>query len=316
MKEYTTTKSNQVLFDEVSSVLYREMIADKVNQDITEILKDNFYVGFDNETGLSFIQYKTSLFIINTKILLQEIILIKLLTKEFTIFKLDIECEPTNNINDINEISSDNHRDLENYIKLVEFINSEQELIKHGNNKSMNSINDSNSKEIINSSEVANLFDKINNYGNVVGTLGIQLFYNLVKLPFVQLCSRSGCILFNDNDSNIEEFSNYFPQIFYSILTFFKYRYEEKKQLNMVFEIYKIMAYYIAEFYYNKLIEKEDCNDITNDNDEYVDSFLRNNIFQELKTKSPLVIRNNIKESSFIQKIVDTDSLYTVFERC
>ena len=76
--------------------------------------------------------------------------------------------------------------------------------------------------------------------------------------------------------------------------------------LNFIIEVYKILSFYFSNFYmeYLSKINIEDAN-----------FFLRDIIFNQIKTDN-FFIRKNLKEELIVEKIVDTETLYTVFERC
>jgi hypothetical protein len=50
--------------------------------------------------------------------------------------------------------------------------------------------------------------------------------------------------------------------------------------------------------------------------DEECNRMLRDYIMTGIKKDSGFFIRKNIKDENLIEKIVDTETLYTVFERC
>ena len=47
-----------------------------------------------------------------------------------------------------------------------------------------------------------------------------------------------------------------------------------------------------------------------------INYYLRDFLFYEIKTDRDFFIRKNLKNENLIEKIVDTETLYTVFERC
>jgi hypothetical protein len=100
----------------------------------------------------------------------------------------------------------------------------------------------------------------------------------------------------------ISNFENYLPLLSYSIIYHLKYHSQELKKTENLFEIQKILAFYYKLFILEEdMIEKE--------------HFIKNIIFDEIKN-SKFVLRNNIRIDKIMEKLVDTESLYSVFERC
>ena len=98
-------------------------------------------------------------------------------------------------------------------------------------------------------------------------------------------------------------FDDFLPNLIYSILSHLKFYSSEMKKIENLLEIIKILAFYLTKFFLNqeKSFDKE--------------NFIKNIVFRDIKT-SNFVIRNNIKIEMLMEKLVDTESLYTIFERC
>ena len=110
--------------------------------------------------------------------------------------------------------------------------------------------------------------------------------------------------VFSDSISqeSITSFDDYLPILIYSILYHLKFLSQETKKIENLFEIIKIIAFYIKQFLLNQdSLDKE--------------YFIKNVIFAEIKT-SNFVLRNSLKIDMLIEKLIDTESLYNIFERC
>lgn len=136
----------------------------------------------------------------------------------------------------------------------------------------------------------------INENKELFDVIDIEFDNNLIikalPFPFTEVLS----------EEIISNFDNYLPLLSYSIIYHLKYYSKEMKKIENLFEIIKILAYYHKMFILNdELIEKE--------------HFIKNIIFDEIKN-SKFVLRSNIKIDKLMEKLVDTESLYSVFERC
>ena len=136
----------------------------------------------------------------------------------------------------------------------------------------------------------------INENKELFDVIDIEFDNNLIikalPFPFTEVLS----------EEIISNFDNYLPLLSYSLIYHLKYHSKEMKKIENLFEIIKILAYYHKMFILNEeLIEKE--------------HFIKNIIFDEIKN-SKFVLRSNIKIDKLMEKLVDTESLYSVFERC
>lgn len=285
----------------------------------TDIMKNNFYVGYENKNNLTFIQFNTSLFAVNLKFLLEEYFMYMILKSDksegnyFVKYKIKSEYK-IENIIDFVEQNCTNDFDLFNlsHIKqnknnIIEILISKVELLRNlgiiinplteqleeifliNLFPSVNKKNASNSNQ-------ENLYDEESN-GN----------YNNYKF----------CL-----SSFKRDFLCYIPLIYYSIiellvnlnkkkldanLSLIQYSFQENENLNLVLEIIKIYCHYMAS-YYIEYLSKTSI--------EESNFFLRDIFFYDIKKESNFVIRKNIKEEDILEKIIDTETLYTVFERC
>ena len=81
----------------------------------------------------------------------------------------------------------------------------------------------------------------------------------------------------------------------------------QNENLNFILAICKIIAHYNSNYYIEFLCSLEE--------DEQT-RFLRDYVISQIKKDSGFFIRKNLREESVIEKIVDTETLYSVFERC
>jgi hypothetical protein len=254
------------------------------NQLLTEIVKNNYYVGFDSKNYLMFAQYNTSLYIVNTKFLLDEYMFYLITKKEdesgMKIVKRS-KVKSNYRISDILKFVDENfeERNLQSF--RVEYV---EELIR----------------------------EKI----PILETVGIFINDRLQieKIPYIDLFEE----LPNKNSENfIKNYLSYIPMIYYSVIEAIAKSYknikndfnkmQQNENLNFMIEVCKIIAHYNANYYLEYLckLEDEECN-----------KFLRDFIMLQIKKDCGFFIRKNIKEESLLEKIVDTETLYTVFERC
>jgi DNA mismatch repair protein MLH1 len=284
-QEVRKTYENTDILHSIFDNLFNE---DRRNSYLTEILKNSFYVGYENQNNLLFIQYQTSLYIINCKYLLKEYFLY-LITKgrhqNFINFKIKSSYSVENIFQFIKEnCLHDKYCDgiIENKFKEVEqntlyiedLIREKIELLKL-------------------------LGIKINNSLQVEETFLINLF-------------PQGDI---SNIKNMKKnFLCYIPLIYYSIIEYvsFQSKQNENSQninenLNFILESSKIYAFYLSN-YYSEFITKLPI--------QQANFLLKECVIALIKSDKDFFLRKNIKEDEMLEKIIDTETLYTVFERC
>ena len=246
------------------------------NINLTNLFKNGAYVGYESETTFIFLQFGTSLFIINAKLLMQEYFI-------FTILN--------NNINFIEKIEI---KDYFNLNELLDFIYENFE----------------DKKEIANNLKENIDFIQNNIYLDLIKfTEGIFIFENS-QLKYFNILN------FFNNENIINIFISYIPLIIFSILEYLfnisqnknnNNFIQENTNLNNIFEIIKIYSFYHSIAYLD-LINQE--------NNDFQNKFCRDIILYNIKNEKNFFIRKNIKENSICEKIIDTETLYTVFERC
>ena len=121
-------------------------------------------------------------------------------------------------------------------------------------------------------------------------------------------------INFFTNKNFIENLIPYLPMIYYSIIErLFKERNANNiqcnvnKNLNIIVDVVKIYSHYLSNAYI-EYINKQ--------NEDFMTNFYRDVIFYNIKQDSCFKIRKNVKIEQICEKIIDTETLYTVFERC
>lgn len=266
---------------QVASEIFGQIYSDNnKNYYSTDVIKNSFYVGYESKNTLTFIQFKTSLFMVNTKFLIQEYFLYLFLKNE-----------------SISHIKVKSNYKIENIISFIEDTcksDYDSQLLK----KIKNNLDNLNTKFIPNKIEVLKSFDFLINKDTL----------QLESLPFINIFEES---------KYMADFLCYVPLFYYSVIELItkielgenisKNQFQMNENLNFILEVYKTLSYYIANYY----IEY-----ISNMHIDDANSFLRDTLFYQLKLDGGFFIRKNIKEEDIIEKVVDTETLYTVFERC
>jgi DNA mismatch repair protein MutL len=296
-------------FQDCLILIFSEIFNPKLkNFYFSDIIKNNFYVGYENKNNLAFIQFNTSLFAANLKFLLEEYFLYKILKSErnnFLKFKIKSGYKIENIIdfveqNCINDFDIFNLRKIkQNKNNLLEILNSKVELLRN-----LGIIINPRTEQL---EEIflINLFPSIDRKDN---SYDEENYGNNINYKF---CLNS----FKKN------FLCYIPLIYYSIIEILvnlksrtmnnsnmnQYSFQENENLNLILEIIKIYSHYMAS-YYVEYLSKTTI--------EEANFFLRDILFYNLKKENNFVIRKNIKEEDILEKIIDTETLYTVFERC
>ena len=118
---------------------------------------------------------------------------------------------------------------------------------------------------------------------------------------------------FFKNDNFIIFCLDYIPLIYFSVLEhiyFFKEEpsnKQENKNINCIIDLIKIISYYYATAYI-EFLKKE--------NEEFITIFLRDIVLYDIKVDKNFALRKKLKPQEICEKLIDTDTLYTVFERC
>ena len=267
--------SHNEIFESIYKNIYEESETSASHELLTKILKENYLVGYDNTTSTLFLQYQTSLYIINAKFLLDEYFLYLILSNSTHYIETINIKQSSYSVNDIFNFVYDNFPE-------------KREIITEMRNNS-NVIDDIISKEI-------------NTY-----TDGM-IEYEGIYIKKVRV------INFFTNKNFIENFIAYLPMIYYSIIErLFKERNANNiqcnvnKNLNLIVDVVKIYSHYLSNAYI-EYINKQ--------NEDFMTNFYRDVIFYNIKQDSRFKIRKNVKIEQICEKIIDTETLYTVFERC
>lgn len=256
--------------NEILKILFLELFnQNNKNQDLTDILKNSHFIGYESNNSICFIQYNTSLYIINLKFLINEFIF-------YNIIK--------NNSDKISSLKIKSTFTLENLISFI-FDNLNNNTLKHEN--------------------IKNIENLISEKKDILHSLNLKINEN---------CQLYELIFYRLFDFENSSFLNYVPMLYYSIIEhLYKSGIQSKNNifqsndnLNLLIDILKIISHYLTNFYFEKFSKLPT---------EEINKLLKNILFYEIKT-SDFFIRKNIVESELLEKIIDTETLYTVFERC
>jgi DNA mismatch repair protein MLH1 len=284
-QEPRKTYKNTDILHSIYDNLFNE---DRRNSYLTEILKNSFYVGYENQNNLLFIQYQTSLYIINCKFLLKEYFLY-LITKGSHQNFINLKIKSSYSV--------------ENIFKFI------KENCLH--DKYGDGIIESKFKEVEQNSIY--IEDLIREKIELLKLLGIKINNSLqVEETFLINLFPQGDI---SNIKNMKKnFLCYIPLIYYSIIEYVSFQSKQIKNsqiinenLNFLLETSKIYAFYLSN-YYSEFIRKLPI--------EQANFLLKECVIALIKSDKDFFLRKNIKEDEILEKIIDTETLYTVFERC
>lgn len=264
-------KDNNEIYKTIYDNIYiKEDNSEEKNEIINRIIKNNYFVGYDNVNSIIFLQYMTSLYIINAKYLLDEYFLYLILSNNSTYIETINIKKSSYTLSDIFRFINDN------------FPDKRKSLIKMRDKS-----------EII---ENAIKNNEINKYGN-----GLIEFDNVI-------IKKIKVINFFTNKDFINNFLSYIPLMHFSTLeVIFLQNENNNTNLNIILHIVKVYAHYLSNAY----IEY-----VNKHNDEFYKNFFRDVILFNMQNDTSFYIRNKIKNENLCEKIIDTETLYTVFERC
>ena len=253
----------------------------KINYTLNNIFKQGTYIGYIKNNFFITLQYQTSMYLINTRVLLQEYFFYQIL------ISYDGNNSYVENINLSSEFFS-----LE---KLFSFI-SEQ-------------FNDNIEKK--NHADI--MLQKIDYIkSNIIPTTKI-LTKGIIEFDEKDIISGIKMVNFFKNDKFIVFCLDYIPLIYFSIVEHIYFFKEEKsniqenKNINCIIDLIKIISYYYA-LAYVEFLKKE--------NEEFINIFFRDIILYDIKADKNFLLRKKLKPQEIYEKLIDTETLYTVFERC
>lgn len=285
-----TNKNNENLLQTFIDIIYKYE-----NKEITKIIKNNVYIGIDQDY-YGYLQYDNSLYIFSLYRILEEFIFYSILNMNQSTVSIDIIILNTIN-NDMNTYS------IENVIEYAE------ELLEIDIDlRLFRKIDYSEIRKSIKFHK--NLFEILNIEVDVLENGDIRLY----SIPYIDINKYFG----KENKVNI---NFYLPLIFYSFLrSSYNFYIKQKKNgfktdltdlnnVNFIVEIDFILSKFIS----NAILDVNFNEDTEFFNKLRLFFSLGLNFF---KNSSKYVFRNGLLVEDYFEKIVDTQVLYTIFERC
>ena len=253
----------------------------KINYTINNIFKQGSYIGYIKNNLYFTLQYQTSMYLINTHVLLQEYFFYQIL------------------------ISHDNNNSFVEKIKLSSPFFSLENLFKFISEQFNDNIEKKSHADIM-----LQKIDYINS--NIIPTTKI-LMKGIIEFDEKNIINEIKMVNFFKNDKFIIFCLDYIPLIYFSIIEHIYFFKEEKsniqenKNINCIIDLIKIISYYYA-LTYVEFLKKE--------NDEFINIFFRDIILYDIKADKNFLLRKKLKPQELYEKLIDTETLYTVFERC
>ena len=253
----------------------------KINIALNNIFKQGVYIGFI-KSNLNFnLQYQKSIYLINTRVLLQEYFFYQLLISHngnnsfVETIKLNSESFSLGGLLSFisnqfyDNLEQKNHSDI--MLQKIDYINSNIIPIAKILTKGIIDFNDNN---IINKIKIVNFFknDKF-------------VIFCLDYIPLIYFSIIEHIYFFKEEKSNIQENNN----------------------INCIIDLIKIISYYYSTAYIVFL---------RTENEEFINIFFRDIILYDIKIDKNFALRKKLKPQEICEKLIDTDTLYTVFERC
>jgi len=253
----------------------------KINYTLNNIFKQGTYIGYIKNNFFITLQYQTSMYLINTRVLLQEYFFYQIL------------------------ISHDgNNSYMENISLSSEFFSLEK-LFSFISEQFNDNIEKKNHADI--------MLEKIDYIkSNIIPTTKI-LTKGIIEFDEKDIISGIKMVNFFKNDKFIVFCLDYIPLIYFSIVEHIYFFKEEKsniqenKNINCIIDLIKIISYYYA-LAYVEFLKKE--------NEEFINIFFRDIILYDIKADKNFLLRKKLKPQEIYEKLIDTETLYTVFERC
>ena len=253
----------------------------KINIALNNIFKQGVYVGFIKNNLNFTLQYQTSIYLVNSRVLLQEYFFYQLLIS---------------------------HNGLNSYVETIR-LNSDSFSLNNLFTFISNQFNDS--PEHKNHSDLMlKKIDYVNS--NIIPTAKV-LTKGILDFDDNNIINEIKIINFFKNDKFIVFCLDYIPLIYFSIIEHIYFSKEEKtniqenKNINCIIDLIKIISYYYATAYMEFLIKE---------NEEFINIFFRDIILYDIKVDKNFALRKKLKPQEICEKLIDTETLYTVFERC
>ena len=253
----------------------------KINYGLNNIFKEGIYIGYIKNNFCFTLQYQTSMYLINTRALLQE----------YFFYQLLISHNGNNSFVENIKISSESFS-LE---KLFSFISEQFSDNEEKNN------------------HAKTMLEKIDYIkSNIIPTTKI-LSKGIIEFNEDNLINKIKIVNFFKNDKFIAFCMDYIPLIYFSIIEHIYFskeensKIQENKNINCIIDIIKIISYYYATAYLDFL---------KNENEEFINIFFRDIILYDIKSDKNFILRKKLKPQELCEKLIDTAKLYTVFERC
>jgi DNA mismatch repair ATPase MutL len=252
----------------------------KINIGLNNIFKHGVYIGFIKNLNFT-LQYQTSIYLINTRVLLQEYFFYQLLISH----------------------SGDNSY-VEN-IKLNAESFSLSNLLSFISNQFYDNTEQRNHSDI--------MIQKIDYINSTIMPIAKILTKGIIEFDDNNVINKIKIVNFFKNDKFILFCLDYIPLIYFSIIEHIYFFKEEKsniqenKNINCIIDLIKIISYYYATAYAD-FLKKE--------NEEFISIFYRDIILYDIKVDKNFALRKKLKPQEICEKLIDTETLYTVFERC
>ena len=253
----------------------------KINYTLNNIFKQGTYIGYIKNNFFITLQYQTSMYLINTRVLLQEYFFYQIL------------------------ISHDGNNSYVENISLSSEFFSLEKLFSFISEQFNDNIEKKNHADI--------MLQKIDYIkSNIIPTTKI-LTKGIIEFDEKDIISGVKMVNFFKNDKFIVFCLDYIPLIYFSIVEHIYFFKEEKsniqenKNINCIIDLIKIISYYYA-LAYIEFLKKE--------NEEFINIFFRDIILYDIKADKNFLLRKKLKPQEIYEKLIDTETLYTVFERC
>ena len=257
-------KDNNELIDEEEN---------KINIGLNKIFKQGVYVGFI-KSNLNFtLQNQTSIYLINTRVLLQEYFFYQLLIS---------------------------HNDLNSFVETIK-LNSEsfslENLFPFISNQFYDNPDQKNHSDIMYKN-----IDYVKT--NIIPTAKV-LMKGIASFNNKNIIEEIKIINFFKNDKFVIFCLDYIPLLYFSIIEHIYFLKEEKssiqenKNINCIIDLIKIISYYYATAYM-EFLQKE--------NEEFINIIYRDIILYDIKVDKNFALRKKLKPQEICEKLIDTVS--------